>query len=240
MSRVLSALLLLPVVAGSIWFLPPFATLILAMVAAVLAVFEYVRLAQALGAQVPRAIAASGVVAACAAVARPEVPLDLVLLTSVIVIGALAVGSGQPGPAILRDAAATIFPLAYIGLPLGAIAAVRAIAGREALLLLIAAIVISDSAQYYTGRAFGRSPLAPSISPKKTREGAVGGIVFGTAALALGGRVLFPAANLAADDSVRGHDHRAGDRRRPVRIAAQAQRRREGFVRADSGTWRHP
>ena len=197
MSRVLSALLLLPVVAGSIWFLPPFATLILAMVAAVLAVFEYVRLAQALGAQVPRAIAASGVVAACAAVARPEVPLDLVLLTSVIVIGALAVGSGQPGPAILRDAAATIFPLAYIGLPLGAIAAVRAIAGREALLLLIAAIVISDSAQYYTGRAFGRSPLAPSISPKKTREGAVGGIVFGTAALALGGRVLFPAANLA-------------------------------------------
>ena len=197
MSRVLSALLLLPVVAGSIWFLPPFATLILAMVAAVLAVFEYVRLAQALGAQVPRAIAASGVVAACAAVARPEVPLDLVLLTSVIVIGALAVGSGQPGPAILRDAAATIFPLAYIGLPLGAIAAVRAIAGREALLLLIAAIVISDSAQYYTGRAFGRSPLAPSISPKKTREGAIGGIVFGTAALALGGRVLFPAANLA-------------------------------------------
>jgi phosphatidate cytidylyltransferase len=197
MSRVLSALLLLPVVAGSIWFLPPFATLILAMVAAVLGVFEYVRLAQALGAQVPRAIAASGVVAACAAVARPEVPLDLVLLTSVIVIGALAVGSGQPGPAILRDAAATIFPLAYIGLPLGAIAAVRAIAGREALLLLIAAIVISDSAQYYTGRAFGRSPLAPSISPKKTREGAVGGIVFGTAALALGGRVLFPAANLA-------------------------------------------
>jgi phosphatidate cytidylyltransferase len=197
MSRVLSALLLLPVVAGSIWFLPPFATLILAMVAAVLGVFEYVRLAQALGAQVPRAIAASGVVAACAAVARPEVPLDLVLLTSLIVIGALAVGSGQPGPAILRDAAATIFPLAYIGLPLGAIAAVRAIAGREALLLLIAAIVISDSAQYYTGRAFGRSPLAPSISPKKTREGAVGGIVFGTAALALGGRVLFPAANLA-------------------------------------------
>ena len=54
MSRVLSALLLLPVVAGSIWFLPRVATLILARVAAVLAVCESVRLAQALGAQVPR------------------------------------------------------------------------------------------------------------------------------------------------------------------------------------------
>ena len=169
--------------------------MILAEIAAVLAVFEYVRLAQALGARVPRAIAATGVVVACAAVARPEVPLDLVLLSSVIVVGALAVGSGRPAPTVLNDAAATIFPIAYIGLPLGAIAAVRAMAGREAVLLLIAAIVISDSAQYYTGRAFGRSPLAPSISPKKTREGAVGGVVIGTAALAYGGWQLFPAAN---------------------------------------------
>lgn len=197
MARVLSALLLLPVVVGSIWFLPPIATLILAAIAGVLAVIEYARLARGLGAQVPRTIAASGVVAACAAVARPELPLDLVMLTSVIVIGALAVGSGQPGPAILRDAAATIFPLAYIGLPLGTIAAIRAIAGREGLLLLIATIVISDSAQYYTGRAFGRTPLAPSISPKKTREGAVGGILFGTVALTAGGWWLFPAANRA-------------------------------------------
>jgi phosphatidate cytidylyltransferase len=136
-------------------------------------------------------------VAACASVARPELPLDVVMLTSLIVIGAWAVASGQPGPAIFRDAAATIFPIVYIGLPLGTIAAIHAIAGREALLLLIATIVVSDSAQYYTGRAFGRSPLAPSISPKKTREGAVGGFFFGTAALALGGWWLFPGANRA-------------------------------------------
>jgi phosphatidate cytidylyltransferase len=197
MARVLSALILLPVLVGSIWFLPPVATLILAAIAAILAVVEYVRLAEGLGAQVPRPIATAAAVAACASVARPELPLDLVMLTSIIVVGALAVGSGQPGPAILRDTAATIFPIVYIGLPLGAIAAIRAIAGREALLLLIATIVISDSAQYYTGRAFGRSPLAPSISPKKTREGAIGGILFGTAGLALGGWWVFPSANKA-------------------------------------------
>jgi phosphatidate cytidylyltransferase len=196
MARVLSALLLLPVVGGSIWFLPPLATLILAEIAAVLAVVEYAALAQALGARVPRAIAATAVIAACAAVARPEIRLDLVLLTAFIVIGALAVGSGRPAPSVLSDVAATVFPLLYIGLPLGAIAAIRVLAGREGLLLLIAAIVISDSAQYYTGRAFGRSPLAPAISPKKTREGAAGGILIGTAALALGGWRLFPAANL--------------------------------------------
>jgi phosphatidate cytidylyltransferase len=124
------------------------------------------------------------------------VPLDLVLLTALILIGSLAVGSGQPGPAVLRDAAASLFPILYIGLPLGAIAAVRTAAGREAVLLLLVTIVVSDSAQYYVGRAFGRTPLAPSISPKKTREGAIGGVLFGTLAMTLGGLRVFPAAQL--------------------------------------------
>jgi phosphatidate cytidylyltransferase len=63
-------------------------------------------------------------------------------------------------------------------------------------LLLVVCIVVSDSAQYYTGRALGRRPLAPSISPKKTLEGALGGLVFGTAAMLVGGRVVFPAAGM--------------------------------------------
>ena len=61
------------------------------------------------------------------------------------------------------------------------------------MLLLLAVIVVSDSAQYYTGRAFGKRPLSPAISPKKTVEGAIGGVVFGTAAFAVGGSYLFGA-----------------------------------------------
>jgi phosphatidate cytidylyltransferase len=57
--------------------------------------------------------------------------------------------------------------------------------------LLLAVIVVSDSAQYYTGRAVGRRPLAPTISPKKTIEGAIGGVVFGTLAFTVGGRYVF-------------------------------------------------
>ena len=51
--------------------------------------------------------------------------------------------------------------------------------------------MVSDSAQYYTGRAFGKRPLAPTISPKKTVEGAIGGMVFGTLATAVGGHYVF-------------------------------------------------
>ena len=196
MTRVLSALVLLPVVVGTIWFLPPIATLILACVAAVLAFVEYATIVGALGIQVPRVVVGIGVVAACIAVGDSLPSVDLLLMTTVIVIGAMAVAGGHPGPKMVHDSVASLFPVAYIGLPLGALAAVRAIAGREAVLLLALAIVISDSAQYYCGRAFGRRKLAPTISPKKTLEGAIGGLIFGTGAMVAGGLFwAFPNAN---------------------------------------------
>jgi len=194
MARVLSALVLLPLVIGAVWFLPPIATLVLAEIAALLAFVEYAAIARALGARLPLPVAGAAVLAACAAVGGGYQSLDVVLMTAVIAVGAMAVGAGQPGAAILRDSAAAIFPILYIGLPLGALAAVRVLGGREAVLLLMVTIVISDSAQFYTGRALGRRPLAPSISPKKTLEGAIGGLVFGTVAMVAGGRVVFPDA----------------------------------------------
>ncbi|HYT74790.1 MAG TPA: phosphatidate cytidylyltransferase [Vicinamibacterales bacterium] len=187
MTRVLSALVLLFVVIGVVGFLPPVATLILASTAAALAFLEYAAIARALDVHVPLALTAASVVSACVAVGVGSAATDLVLMTSVIVIGALAVASGRPGPAVLRDVAASVLPIAYIGLPLGALAAVRLVSGRGAVALLAAVIIVSDSAQYYTGRALGRRPLAPAISPKKTVEGAIGGVVFGTLTMTLGG-----------------------------------------------------
>jgi phosphatidate cytidylyltransferase len=197
MARVLSALLLIPVVLGVVWFLPPVATTLLAAVAAVLAIVEYSALAKALGIDVQRTIAAVTAAAACVAVGYGEIPFDGVVLFTLLAVGTIAVAKGQPLPGALAAAAATAFGLVYIGVPLGAVAAIRLIGGREAVLLLMATIVVSDSAQYYTGRAFGRVPLAPSISPKKTREGAIGGLVFGTAAMIVGGRYVFPSSPLA-------------------------------------------
>jgi phosphatidate cytidylyltransferase len=226
MTRVLSALVLLPVVIGSMWFLPPQATLLLALMAAVLAFREYCTIARALGVWVPGGIGGTAVVLVCYAMwlgdRWPDASssslasagmisvwatafnpnyVGLVLMMAFLVVGALSVGRGRVGPGVLADAAATLFAPIYIGLPLGAFAWIRADRpgmdghttpdGRAAVLLLLIVIVISDSAQYYTGRTFGKRPLAPTISPKKTVEGAIGGMVFGTLAMAVGGHYVF-------------------------------------------------
>jgi phosphatidate cytidylyltransferase len=41
---------------------------------------------------------------------------------------------------------------------------------------LMAVNYSGDTAAYYTGRTWGRNKLAPAVSPKKTREGAIGGL----------------------------------------------------------------
>ena len=191
MTRVLSALVLLAAVIGTVWFLPPVGTLVLAVIASGLAFREYVTIANALGARVPVALSGVAVVAACFVTGGMSVPPTVLLMTALVAFGAVAVAGGRPGPSTLGDTAASLFPVLYIGLPLGAIAAVRLMSGREAVLLLMATIVVSDSAQYYCGRAFGRRPLAPAISPKKTVEGAIGGVIFGTAAMTLIGMWVF-------------------------------------------------
>lgn len=191
MTRVLSAAVLLIVVIGTVWFLPPVATLVLAIVTSAAAFHEYAGISAALGARIPRVVCAAAVIAVCALVGAGA-PVVIALLSALLIVGALAVAAGRPGPDVLLNAAAAILPLIYIGVPLGALAAIRTVAGRDAVLLLAIVIIVSDSAQYYTGRALGRRPLAPEISPKKTVEGAIGGMVFATLAFAVGGRWLFP------------------------------------------------
>jgi phosphatidate cytidylyltransferase len=97
----------------------------------------------------------------------------------------------------IQQASTGIFAAVYIGMPLGMLVAVHGLLGWRATLLLIGTVVVSDSMQYYTGRLLGRHPLAPAISPKKTIEGAIGGVIFGTAFLTIVGALMLPFSGYA-------------------------------------------
>src|SRR5262249_34931525 len=108
----------------------------------------------------------------------------LAITTVALGVAALApalAGVEAPSPALVHRSSLLFMAPIYIGVPMGTIAAVDLLRGREALSLLLAVIVASDSAQYYAGRAFGRRKLAPAISPAKTVEGAIGGLIVAAA-----------------------------------------------------------
>lgn len=77
----------------------------------------------------------------------------------------------------LENASLTVFGLAWISLLAPAIALGRSERAIGLVLLLVAVTAGFDVGAYFVGRGFGRRPLAPQISPKKTIEGLIGGVV---------------------------------------------------------------
>jgi phosphatidate cytidylyltransferase len=101
-------------------------------------------------------------------------------------------GAGQPSASnYLRDASATIFLAAWV--PLFASFAALLVypkdgAGR--VFCLMVTVVASDVGGYAVGVLFGKHPMVPTISPKKSWEGLVGSLVFGITAAILTATLL--------------------------------------------------
>lgn len=182
---------------AAVWWLPPVGLLAVVLVVAAAAFAEYARIVAGIGAHVPRGVALVATLAACAAVPFPRVPPDGVLGLGLLAIAAVVMVSGRHGAEALHDAAAGALAPMYLGLPLGALVGILDLVGRNGVLLVIGTVALSDTAQYYSGRLLGRRPLAPAISPKKTIEGALGGVVVAPAVLAAIGPSILPGATTA-------------------------------------------
>ena len=88
----------------------------------------------------------------------------------------------KPVDVAVRFLSFSFFGVFYVGILMGCIGLIAASAsdptqGRYTVFLLLLATFLGDTGAYMAGRLFGKHKLSPSLSPKKTWEGALGGFI---------------------------------------------------------------
>lgn len=158
------------------------------LVAAVsLGIYEIVKSLRLLGALPPMPPLMIGG-AAMVVLAYREGAEALFLGLVLTVLACLAWRMADPAEGFLRDVAASTLTAAYVPF-LAGFCALLAIPddGPRRVTAFIAVVVCSDVGGYAAGVLFGRHPMAPSVSPKKSWEGFAGSL----AACAIAGAVFF-------------------------------------------------
>jgi phosphatidate cytidylyltransferase len=196
MSRILTALVLIPPLLAIIFFAPAWSFLLLAEVVALLVAHEFFGLAEHRGYRPFRMTGYLGTAFLTASFYPGVVEGSWMMLLLLLAVGIASLVRGQPGPTTLGESAVTVLGATYAGLLTGTIVGLRGTIpdseGRYWVFFLLAVVMFGDTGAYYTGRAIGRRPLARTISPKKTVEGLIGCLAASVVVAVIIGPKLLP------------------------------------------------
>jgi phosphatidate cytidylyltransferase len=181
MKRVLTALILIPIALVLVFLGPRWQWLFTMAVAAVaaLAAWEFLGLAQKAGAKPPRIAVLAAILALFAG--NFEWPDQTAATLGILSLGLLIYCTfSRPVEQVIADVSSSIFGLLYIGFTLISLPILREQTNGPSLVAFLLCVVwAGDTAALYAGRRWGRHKLAPTISPNKSWEGALGSVAGG-------------------------------------------------------------
>jgi phosphatidate cytidylyltransferase len=199
--RVATAAVLIPVVVGLVLFAPTAIVAVVLALVILLAMFEYFTLGDSIGHRAYRFWTATCAVVVLyfqwlntalrfgefGSITQPAHLVSLLhrfipraedgIFLFVIGVAIITLVAKRPIVEVLPAAGISASALLLIALPLTYAVRLHAL-GREGprlLLFVLCVIWASDTVAYFVGRAIGKHPFAPHLSPKKTWEGAVAG-----------------------------------------------------------------
>jgi phosphatidate cytidylyltransferase len=198
--RILTAVVLIPLVVALVWWGPAALLAVVAAVVAIAALIEFLSLGERVGLRAFRKwtlVCAAGLFYAQYSASFVEtrtlgagfslvrnaasgvVSIEIILL--VFLFGSVGIGLAMRRPLheIMAAISVSSAGLLFVALPFSYLVRLDEIegAGRQLVLFTLCLIWAGDTLAYFVGRFVGRVPMAPVLSPKKTWEGAFGNFV---------------------------------------------------------------
>lgn len=186
-TRIIAALVFAPVLLGLVFWggLPLAAACV---VIALLMVWEYLHLALGSGDAFLKlvAFAVTAGVATQTLDLLPQVAAGLLIPVAVMAVFVAALARPTPIDGALRRVAVVAFGAVYCGALIPYLSRLRDMEqGLGLALMALGCTWLADTGAYFAGRFFGRHKLYPAVSPGKTIEGGIGGLVASVVVAAL-------------------------------------------------------
>jgi phosphatidate cytidylyltransferase len=182
MKRILTALVLLAVLLPVTEWGGPYLFFAFAGLFIAIGTWECLRLLARLGSRpfVPLGVLGAVAVLWSSSGFEPDFDAMLPLSGVTILASVLSMWQRRDTEDMVKAVVGTVFPLVYVALMLGHVIRLRGIPGedgRDLLYLLFLCVIFADTGAYYVGTNLGRRRMAPRISPKKSWEGTLGGVL---------------------------------------------------------------
>jgi len=183
--RVISSLVIIPILLAAVWFGDPWISIIAAFFA-LLGAFEFYKLADTAGWQPFSILGIVFVLLFLLNTHSEDGRTTPLLISGAVVLPLIRVLWCSNKEKAFINWAWTIGGIFYIGWTMSHFILLRELGdGRSWVLVVLLVTFASDSVAFLVGRTWGRHRMTPSISPGKTWEGAIGAVIGAVAAMAI-------------------------------------------------------